>query len=79
MLFQNDTSASHPLERVLGPGKYYWCRCGKTAMPPFCDGAHTGTGIEPLAFTIDKSHAVSICNCGLTSRPPYCDGQHEED
>lgn len=79
MRFENDKSTCRPLEKVMGTGKYYWCRCGKSAMPPFCDGAHLGTGVEPLGFRIDKTHAVSICNCGLTVRPPYCDGHHGED
>lgn len=79
MKFVNDKAGCHPLEKVCGPGRYYWCRCGKTAMPPFCDGAHTGSDITPLAFTVDKTKPIAICNCGLTARPPFCDHAHEGD
>lgn len=75
--FENDQAESHPLTTELGPGTYYWCRCGKTKNVPWCDGSHEGTGIEPLAFEIEEQATVAICNCGLTKNPPYCDGSHE--
>jgi CDGSH-type Zn-finger protein len=78
MRFQNDKSAFHPLERVLQPGTYYWCRCGKTAMPPYCDGKHVGSDVTPLQFRITTPKGCAICNCGLTATPPYCDGAHTE-
>lgn len=74
--FVNDTSDSHPLITELGTGTYYWCQCGKTGKVPFCDGAHVGSGIEPLAFTLEEPATQAICNCGLTNMPPYCDGSH---
>jgi CDGSH-type Zn-finger protein len=50
--------------------------CGKTKTVPYCDGAHAGTGVEPLAFEIAEPITTAICNCGLTKDPPYCDGSH---
>ena len=29
---------------------YFWCRCGRSAKQPFCDGAHKGSGLTPLKF-----------------------------
>lgn len=74
--FVNDEAKSHPMVTQLGVGTYYWCACGKTKTVPYCDGSHQGTGITPLAFTIDEPITSAICNCGLTQNPPYCDGSH---
>ena len=74
--FVNDKAESHPLIVELDAGTYHWCQCGATKTPPFCDGSHAGTGIEPLAFELDAKEQVAICSCGLTTTPPYCDGSH---
>ncbi len=58
--------------------KYFWCACGRSARQPFCDGSHKGTGIEPLAFTAEKSGRAWLCGCKRTGRPPYCDGTHSK-
>jgi len=76
MRFENDTAAVHPLILEMEPGTYAWCRCGATKTPPFCDGSHAGTGIEPLEFVVDEARSVALCNCGLTADPPFCDGSH---
>jgi CDGSH-type Zn-finger protein len=40
-----------PLFVKLERGKSYaWCACGRSATQPFCDGAHAGTGSEPLRY-----------------------------
>jgi CDGSH-type Zn-finger protein len=74
--FVNDETKSHPLVTELGAGTYYWCQCGKTRTVPYCDGAHVGSGISPLAFEIKDAGTVAICSCGLTNNSPYCDGLH---
>lgn len=74
--FENDEAASHPLVTELGVGTYYWCQCGRTKTVPYCDGSHTGTGVEPLAFEVESQITSAVCNCGLSGNPPYCDGAH---
>jgi CDGSH-type Zn-finger protein len=44
---------------------------------PFCDGSHTGTGIEPLNFVARKTETALLCGCAQTGDPPYCDGTHD--
>lgn len=55
---------------------YSWCRCGRSSRQPFCDGAHKGTGIEPLVFTAQSTGAVNLCGCKQSADEPYCDGSH---
>ena len=72
-----------PTTATLSPGCYYWCTCGKTDNPPYCDGAHWGSGFFPKPFEIPESGAeapcltVKLCNCKHTQSPPYCDGTHK--
>lgn len=76
--FANDDAKSHPLVLEMGTGTYYWCRCGQTKTVPYCDGSHSGTGVEPLSFEISEPITAALCNCGLTKNPPYCSGAHVE-
>ena len=41
-------AAKEPDVLTLEAGTYYWCTCGRSRDQPFCDGAHEGTGFEPL-------------------------------
>ena len=66
-----------PYQVELEAGKRYaWCRCGRSKKQPFCDGAHDGTGIEPLMFTAERTETALLCGCKDTGDEPYCDGSH---
>ena len=56
---------------------YFWCACGKSRKQPFCDGSHTGTGIEPIAFKAKyDGQEVLLCGCKQSKAGPFCDGSH---
>jgi len=65
-----------PLVRLVEPGTYWWCACGRSKNQPFCDGSHQGTGLGPKQTEITKARTVAWCACKHSHTPPFCDGTH---
>jgi CDGSH iron-sulfur domain-containing protein 3 len=69
--------AKRPAVLELGPGTYWWCRCGRSAGQPFCDGSHAGSGLSPMEFKLEEKKRVAFCQCKHTREEPRCDGSHK--
>ena len=67
---------SMPVEVEAGK-VYYWCACGRSATQPFCDGAHKGSGMSPVAYKAEADGTVYFCGCKKTLTKPTCDGSHK--
>lgn len=57
---------------------YHWCRCGRSANQPLCDGSHVGTSFQPMTYKPSADMKVRMCVCKRTKTPPFCDGSHLE-
>lgn len=67
-----------PIILDVNAGDHWWCACGRSATPPFCDGSHKGTQMGPVKVTIGETKRVAFCNCKHSKNPPYCDGSHAD-
>lgn len=60
-------------------GVHFICACGKTKNAPFCDGNHTGTGIQPIQEKVESEpKRIAWCACEKSANIPYCDGSHAQ-
>lgn len=56
---------------------YWWCTCGKSKKQPFCDGSHSGSGLQPMKYDAAESKKLFFCGCKATKSQPLCDGAHK--
>jgi CDGSH-type Zn-finger protein len=70
--------AKQPHVVLLAPGDYYWCACGRSKRPPYCDGSHRGTIHSPMRVAQREPGEVKLCGCQQSATKPFCDCTHEK-
>ncbi|QQP90812.1 CDGSH iron-sulfur domain-containing protein [Skermanella rosea] len=79
MGFEPEVAQAGPYEWEVEEGDLvFWCRCGRSATQPICDGSHAGTGISPMGWRAPGTGTVFLCGCKRTANPPLCDGHHND-
>ena len=56
----------------------YFCTCGQSSNQPYCDGSHSGSEFEPMAYQAEEDGDVYLCACKQTGNAPFCDGTHSQ-
>lgn len=74
--FPDGTNKQPYFQYLKGGETYQWCKCGKSATQPFCDGSHKGSRVEPTAFSVAKDGIRPLCGCRYSKNKPFCDGSH---
>jgi CDGSH-type Zn-finger protein len=68
--------APYPVDVEAGK-TYWWCACGKSKKQPFCDGSHSGSGMQPMKYDATAFKKLFFCGCKATKNQPLCDGAHK--
>jgi len=69
-------AAETPVVLNLEPNTYWYCTCGQSTNQPWCDGAHVGSGFQPIKYDVTEASRVALCRCKVTGKAPLCDGSH---